>query len=235
MSKRSKLEKFSENQKLENVLENFSYENPCLLKNAFEKLDLKSQWKKSFFENDNPLVLELACGRGEYSLGMAELFPQKNYIGVDVKGARIWRGAKNAIARNLSQVAFVRTKIEVLPHFFGEAEVDEIWIIFPDPFLRKENRRLTSDHYLNSYLQFTHKETDFHLKTDDDTLYEFSLKNINAHPHFEIIDHDNDIYSKSLSHPALGIQTYYEKIHLSKQKKIKHIHFKIKSFTNQKD
>ena len=208
MSKRTKLEKFAENQRLENVFENFSYEDPTLFVNVLQKVDYKGKWKSDYFKNAKPLVLELACGRGEYSIGLAQMYPNQNYIGVDVKGARIWTGAKRAIDLEFSQVAFIRSKIETLPHFFAAEEVDQIWIIFSDPFLRKENRRLTSIYYL------------------DDTLYEFSLKTIADHPNYEIVQCSNNIYAEALQHPALEIKTYYEKMHLQKNKTIKYIEFK---------
>ena len=140
------------------------------------------------------------------------MYPNQNYIGVDVKGARIWTGAKRAIDLEFSQVAFIRSKIETLPHFFAAEEVDQIWIIFSDPFLRKENRRLTSIYYLDSYLKYTHLQTSFHLKTD--------------HPNYEIVQCSNNIYAEALQHPALEIKTYYEKMHLQKNKTIKYIEFK---------
>ncbi len=226
MSKRTKLEKFAENQRLENVFENFSYEDPTLFVNVLQKVDYKGKWKSDYFKNAKPLVLELACGRGEYSIGLAQMYPNQNYIGVDVKGARIWTGAKRAIDLEFSQVAFIRSKIETLPHFFAAEEVDQIWIIFSDPFLRKENRRLTSIYYLDSYLKYTHLQTSFYLKTDDDTLYEFSLKTIADHPNYEIVQCSNNIYAEALQHPALEIKTYYEKMHLQKNKTIKYIEFK---------
>lgn len=225
MGKRTKLEKFAENQLLDNVFENFSYDDPSLYVHAHEKVDYRGQWKNNFFKNDKPLILELACGRGEYSNGMAQINPQRNYIGVDVKGARIWTGAKIATENKSHQVAFIRSKIEVLPHFFGEQEVDGIWIIFPDPFLGKANRRLTSPYYLDTYLNYIHDNAILHLKTDDNTLYEYSLKTIQAHYDYEITYHQDDIYSSELYTPELEIKTYYERMHLANGKKIKYIQF----------
>lgn len=227
MSKRSKLEKFAENLSLENVFENFSFDDPHLFQNKDTRVHLKSNWKSSYFQNDHPLVLELACGRGEYSVGLARLFLEKNFIGVDIKGARIWKGAKTAKASGLSNVAFVRTRIELLPHFFGPAEVDEIWITFPDPFLRKSKaeKRLTSTTFLNTYTSVLRKNALLHLKTDDPDLYAFSLISIDQHPSYKILYKNDSIYETKLDFPELDIKTYYECKHLEMGKKIKYIRF----------
>ena len=141
MGRKNKLRKFSEVMEFRNVVENFDYHQPQLTWGINETIDLKGRWSSEFFNNEKPLVLELACGRGEYSLALGEHRPTNNYLGVDVKGARIWKGAKMAIDRGLSNVGFLRTRIEQLALFFAEAEVSEIWITFPDPFFAKRKKQ----------------------------------------------------------------------------------------------
>jgi tRNA (guanine-N7-)-methyltransferase len=169
----------------------------------------------------------LACGGGEYCLGLSEMFPQKNFIGIDIKGARIWKGAKKAFLEKNFRIAFVRTKIELIPYFFGQNEISEIWITFPDPFLKnsKSNKRLTSPHYLDIYKKILADSAVLHLKTDDDSLYNFSLEVIRKDPEFSILDFSNDIYGLQAIYPELEWKTYYEMKHLAIGKKIKYIRF----------
>ncbi|MDQ3142952.1 MAG: tRNA (guanosine(46)-N7)-methyltransferase TrmB [Bacteroidota bacterium] len=229
MGKRTKLEKFAENLELPNVFENFSFEHPNLLSKFNVSADFKGSWNKNYFKNNYPIVLELACGRGEYSLALAKTYPSKNFIGIDIKGARIWSGAKKALEEGLHQVAFVRTNIELLPHFFGEQEINEIWITFPDPFLKKSqsNRRLTSKYFLDIYTHLLKPNSILHLKTDDLMLYEFSLENIDTHHQYQILYKKDDIYKDELDYEDLKFKTYYEKQHLSKGRKIKYIRFSL--------
>ncbi len=230
MSKRSKLEKFAENLKLPNVFENFSFKDPVLYSGPDQRVEYKGTWASDYFKNENPVCLELACGRGEYSLGLAAMHQECNYIGVDVKGARIWKGAKAAWSAGLRNVAFVRSKIELLPHFFGQAEISEVWITFPDPFLQKSKsgRRLSSLAYLNVYAQFLKPGAILHLKTDEYRLYEFSLEQIEAHPDYHILLHSHSIYETGPDFPEIHIQTYYEQMHRNLGKKINYIRFRFK-------
>jgi len=232
VGKRTKLEKFAENLHLPNVFENYSYENPELYKSLHEKVDFKGKWKSDYFQNQNPITLELACGGGEYCLGLSELFPEKNFIGIDIKGARIWKGAKKAFDQKKLQTAFVRTKIELIPHFFDKEEIDKIWITFPDHFHnhRTSNRRLTSPPYLGIYKNILAAGAIIHLKTDDDTLYHFTLKVIADDPDFKLLDSSNDIYNSGKNYPEWNLKTYYELKHLEAGKKIKYIRFQ---FGNQ--
>lgn len=225
MGKRSKLEKFAENLQFPNVFENFNFEDPRLYAAYNKPVDYRGHWKEKYFRNEFPLTLELACGRGEYSLGLARLNAKNNYIGIDIKGARIWKGAATALAEDLSQVAFVRTRIELIPTFFAKDEVDEIWITFPDPFPRpsKSNRRLISAPYLKTYKQILRPGALLHLKTDNTPLYEFGLTTLSSDNDFEILNHYNDVYQQSSITPELQIRTYYEKIHLSEGRTIKYI------------
>lgn len=227
MSKRNKLVKFSENLSFPNVFENFSYKEVQLYQQVNQKIDFKGTWNQNYFKRDSPLVLELACGGGEYCIGMANLFPDRNYIGIDIKGARIWRGAKTAIQNNLSNVAFVRTKIELIPHFFENAEVDEIWITFPDPFLKnsKSIKRLTSDLFLDTYQNILKPNAILHLKTDDSTLYEFTLEVLNHRNDYKILEFYNDIYNLPEIPAILQLKTHYELKHLEDGRLIKYIKF----------
>ncbi|MBK7797020.1 MAG: tRNA (guanosine(46)-N7)-methyltransferase TrmB [Saprospiraceae bacterium] len=228
MGKRTKLEKFAENLQLPNVFENFEFKLPALYKSLGEKVDFKGTWKSAYFQNAKPLVIELACGRGEYSCALAARYPEKNFIGIDIKGARIWEGAKKAMDKQLHNVCFVRSRIELLAAFFSPSEVDELWITFPDPFLKKSrsNKRLTSSPFLDLYTSYLKPSALLHLKTDDDTLYQFSLETISSHPGFKILLHHHDIYQSELPGiEDMDIRTYYEKKHLLAGKSIKYIRF----------
>lgn len=223
MSSRNKLEKFAEVLAFPNVYENFNPKSTKLTYAEGVEVEMKGKWTKDHFKNDFPITLELACGRGEYSLALATAYPDRNFIGVDIKGARIWKGAKIALDRKLENVAFLRTRIEQIHRFFTKDEVDEIWITFPDPFLKKENRRLTSPYFLKAYKQLLKSGGKIHLKTDDPTLYEFSVETLEADNDINILYKNDDIYSWELYIPELSFKTYYEHIHLEKGKKIKYI------------
>jgi tRNA (guanine-N7-)-methyltransferase len=223
MARRNKLTKFSEVLAFPNVVENYEPSEPVLIYAKDETIDLKGKWKSDFFKNNNPLVLELACGRGEYSLALGRANPNSNYLGVDIKGARIWKGAKAALDEGLNNVKFLRCKIEVILNFFAEHEVDEIWITFPDPFHGKENRRLTAHSFLARYRKLLKPGGIIHLKTDDDILYEFSLESIISFEHTTLLYNNDDIYSTELINPDLEHKTYYETQHLGKGKKIKYV------------
>ncbi|NND05932.1 MAG: tRNA (guanosine(46)-N7)-methyltransferase TrmB [Saprospiraceae bacterium] len=231
MSRRNKLEKFAELLTFPNVYQNYHYKNPRLQGTHGQEVDLKGRWCSEHFKNDAPLVVELACGGGEYTLALAEQYPMKNFVGVDIKGNRIWKGARKALEADLRNVAFLRTRIEQLMHFFAPDEIDEIWITFPDPFLRKSkaNRRLTSPHFLDTYWTLLKKDGEVHLKTDSPELFAFTLDSLQEHRSCEVICADHDIYSKTLTQPELAIQTFYEKMHLAEGKTIKHIQFRFRS------
>lgn len=227
MARRNKLVKFTEILTFPNVYENFDPDNDILIGKDGAELTLKSEWATKHFKNDSPIVLELACGRGEYVLALAKRYPDINFIGVDIKGARIWKGARNAIDQNLNNVAFLRTKIELLENFFANGEVSSIWITFPDPFLKKSkyNRRLTSPNFLKMYDHILKGNGEIRLKTDSPELYAHTLEVLNDEGH-QILKSENDIYScDSLPHPDLDIKTYYELQHLAEGKKIKYVSF----------
>jgi tRNA (guanine-N7-)-methyltransferase len=187
---------------------------------------LKGHWKKMVFGNHNPLILELGCGRGEYTTGMAKEFPEKNFIGVDIKGARLWRGAKDSNENNLLNAAFLRTRIEFINSFFGEDEVDEIWITFPDPQAKpgRIKKRLTAPPFLSSYQKFLKDNGLIHLKTDSDLLYEYTLK-IAYRNSFGVKVKTNDLYHSDILDNILGINTFYEKQFLKTGKNINYLCF----------
>ncbi|MBK8502576.1 MAG: tRNA (guanosine(46)-N7)-methyltransferase TrmB [Saprospiraceae bacterium] len=225
MSRRNKLEKFAELLTLINVYQNYSFDHPALHYTGGNLVQRKGKWAKEHFQNDNPIGLELACGGGEYTLGLARQNPEWNYIGVDVKGNRIWKGAKQALADELANVAFLRTRIEQIEQFFERGEIQEIWITFPDPFLRKSksNRRLTALSFLNKYRNLLVEGGILHLKTDSPELYDFTLETLETAPFCKILYHDDDIYSQPLVQPALDIKTKYERMHLEAGKQIKYL------------
>jgi len=231
MSKRNKLQKFSELLRFPNVFENFDPREPGLLGENGEPVSMEGAWRRKLFGNDYPLVLELACGHGDYTLELARRFPQKNFIGVDIKGARIWRGARIAQEEGLRNVAFLRTRIEQLHLFFAEAEVDEIWITFPDPFPRKSkiNRRLTAPNFRQQYRKLLSSKGVVHLKTDADSLFEFSIETL-AEDDSVVVDYvDDNIYAGPLPLAELAIKTFYERKHLADGKTIKYIRFRFRS------
>lgn len=228
MSRRNKLAKFAELLTFPNVYENFDTQQPELTGLNGEIVDMKGQWKARHFQNDRPITLELACGRGEYSLGLGRMYPDRNFIGVDIKGARIWKGAKIALAEGLDNVAFLRTRIEILDAFFKENEVDEIWITFPDPFLgnKKVNRRLTAHHFLDRYKKVMTAQGSIHLKTDEIQMHEYTLEVLRERDDIEIIHEDTDIYARELYLPELGLKTYYENLNISDSDTIKYLRFR---------
>jgi len=222
--------KFADIKRYPNVIENVNPREPKLSNFESEDLHINGQWSAYLFKNDQPLVLELACGRGDYTLALARTYPEKNFLGVDVKGNRIWTGAKTALEEGIPNAAFFRTRIEQLPLFFAPAEVSEVWITFPDPFLResKENRRLTAAPFLDRYRQLCAPDTIFHLKTDDDTLYQYSMEVLSQYPGAEIIYHNDNIYAGDLAYPELAFKTHYEVQHLQKGRTIKYIRFALR-------
>ncbi len=191
---------------------------------------LKGHWRESFFKNNNPIILELGCGKGEYTLGMARLFPDKNFLGIDIKGARIWRGAKEANNNNISNAGFLRTRIEMIESFFAPGEVDEIWITFPDPQIKKRRnkKRLTGARFLNSYRKFLRSGGLVHLKTDSAELFEYTAELLKLNK----IDPEvltGDLYSAKLPDTLLQIKTHYEQLFLNEGKKITYIRFRIET------
>ncbi len=228
MSK-NKLKKFQDLLTYDNVYQCYSWDNPVLHGKMMATVDLQGKWAKEHFGNDNPVILELACGGGEYTVALAEKFPDRNFIGLDIKGARIWKGATAARNKGLKNAAFLRCRIELIERFFAENEVDEIWITFPDPFLRdsKANRRLTSPFFLKKYRNILKQDGIVQLKTDSPELYEFTLETIQEEKENILVYEESDIYSKPLYTPELETKTFYEKMHLEAGKTIKYVRFTI--------
>jgi len=192
--------------------------------------ELKGKWASNQFKNNNPVVLELACGKGEYSVSLAQMFPDKNFIGVDYKGNRIWRGAKTALEEGVNNVAFLRIQIESILEYFAPEEVDEIWITFPDPQpqVGREKKRLTSPRFLDMYKHIVKQGGFINLKTDNDDLHAYTAEKIGE---LELILHakTEDLYHSEFDNEVLSIKTYYEKKYLKDNKNINYLKF---SFTN---
>jgi tRNA (guanine-N7-)-methyltransferase len=186
----------------------------------------KGNWAADFFTNSNPVVLELACGKGEYSVNLAQMFPDKNFIGIDYKGNRIWRGAKTALEEGVNNVAFLRMQIENLVDYFGPGEVDEIWITFPDPQpqLSREKKRLTSPRFLNMYRVVLRPGGYMNLKTDNDGLHAYTADKI-AELGLTLHARTEDLYRSEFADNVLSIKTYYEKKYLQHNKNINYLKF----------
>ena len=223
MSRRRKLEKFATILKYPHVYEMTEPGSELVKQQIDVTKDMRGRWTTEAFGQPQPLCLELACGRGEYTLGLARLQSDKNYIGVDIKGARIYQGATISLEEELSNVAFLRIRIEQIALYFNPGEIDEIWITFPDPFAAKPNRRLTAPSFLDRYYDLLAPGGFVNLKTDDTDLYEYSVEVAEAHDKYRIVEQSDNISELRLSRPKLNIQTYYENLHLSKNKTIKYL------------
>src|SRR5690606_8020527 len=215
---------FSENKTFENVFQPTRAE----MVSGFE---LKGIWNKEVFQNENPIVLELGCGKGEYTVALAEKFPDKNFIGIDIKGARFWRGAKTAVETGMNNVAFLRTQIELIDYAFGENEVSEIWITFPDPQIkfRRTKHRLTHPEFLQKYHQVLNENGIVHLKTDSEFLYGYTHGIIQMEEH-EVLITNHNIYNPDnheIPHEVTSVQTFYEQKFLNENKNITYIRFRL--------
>lgn len=193
--------------------------------------ELAGHWRDRYFHNENPVVLELGCGRGEYTVGLAERYPEKNFIGVDIKGARMWAGAKEAEIKELKNVAFLRTNIEFITEFFAAGEVDEIWITFCDPQMKKATKRLTSTYFMQRYHRIVKPGGLIHLKTDSPFLYTYTTEMLRLNP-YPVVAQTDDLYAGSLDsidvfRDARALQTHYEKQWLDRGMKIKYIEWRL--------
>lgn len=200
------------------------------MSNVVERQPLhKGNWSKDFFGNNQPLVLELACGKGDYAIGMAKIFPEKNFIGVDIKGHRLFTAANTASKAGLTNVAFIREQIDHLENYFEEGEIDEIWITFPDPFLKnsRSRKRLTSEKFLPIYKKILKPGGLIHLKTDSTPLYLFTKEVIESTGAKLLIDSPNVYEDGTQDKLLMGIQTYYEKMHIADGRTIQYLCFRI--------
>lgn len=213
---KQKLFRYAEVSKLENVVEL----NPLH----------KGKWAADFFNNSCPIVLELACGKGHYTLEMAKKYPHKNLIGVDIKGERIYVGATQALDEGLKNAGFLRIQIEYLNQYVEPGEISEIWITFPDPYLRKPDKRLTSVRFLKIYSELLTRNGLVHLKTDDTELYAFTLRMIEQYG-LELVHHIPDVYAQTPDDSDVYIQTCYEAMHLAQGRTIRYISFRIPALT----
>ena len=222
MGSKNKLKRLIENESFDNVIQP---SRDDLIKFNFV---FRGKWKKKVFKNSNPIVLELGCGKGEYTINLAKLNPNKNYIGIDIKGARFWRGAKTATEQKLENVFFLRTKIELLGFIFEKNEIDEIWLTFPDPQIKFQRRkhRLTNTKFLSIYKNILNDSGIIHLKTDSEFLHGYTLGKLEEMSINPIVS-NHDIYKNSNAPvEATQIQTHYEKIYLNEGKKITYLNFK---------
>ncbi|MGM9709986.1 MAG: tRNA (guanosine(46)-N7)-methyltransferase TrmB [Prevotella sp.] len=221
---KGKLQKFAEMETFSNV---FQYPFSAIDNVPF---DMKGRWREMFFHNDNPIVLELGCGKGEYAVGLARMFPNVNFIGVDIKGARMWTGAKQALLEQLPNVAFLRTNIEIIDRFFGEDEVQEIWLTFSDPQMKNARKRLTSTYFLQRYRHFLNDKGLVHLKTDSNFLFTYT-KEMALHNGLTPEVCTEDLYNDSQLDEAtmniLNIRTYYESMWLERGLNIRYMKFRL--------
>lgn len=217
---KNKLERFAENLTFDNLFQ-VPYEQ--ILQEGFP---LKGRWHEDYFHNNNPITLELGCGKGEYTVGLAKKYPERNFIGIDIKGARLWRGCKTAFEDKMMNVAFVRCHIQMIEHYFDTNEVESIWITFPDPQPNNENRRLTCERFLNRYANILCPQATLNLKTDSKELYDYTYQSLQANNH-GILFATDDLYAKQQMIDAQEIQTFYEKMFLNEGKKITYIKFNL--------
>lgn len=214
--------------KLNRFAENESFQN--LLQPSFEEVHkgylYKNKWKQDFFKNEHPIVLELGCGKGEFTVGLAQKYPERNFLGIDIKGARMWKGAKIAFEAEMGNVGFLRTKVEMIEDCFGQGEIDEIWITFPDPQPGKKisKKRLTSPRFLNIYKNIMKAGGLINLKTDSRIIYDSTLEIIEEHNH-QIIEKTEDLYLCKEYYDAKDIQTFYEEKYLKEGIPINYLQF----------
>ena len=219
---KDKIRKFKENEQFKCLIQ------PPMNDVLHKDHPLKGHWGREVFGNSHPIILELGCGKGEYTIALAERFPENNYIGVDIKGARLWKGAKYATEKALPNVAFLRTRIDFIDSLFGPDEVSEIWLTFSDPQPKKPNKRLSSPVFLERYSHFLKPDGIMHLKTDSQLLHESTLDVIRDGGHI-LLEADNDIYGSGLAErePLLSIKTFYEQMFLAEGKPITYARWRL--------
>jgi len=222
--------------KLIRFTENISF--PHLFQPRYAELQpefrLKGRWREDFFRNDHPVTLELGCGKGEYTVGLAREYPDRNFIGIDIKGARLWRGCKTVENDNLKNVAFIRSRADHIENLFQPGEIGEIWITFPDPQPGKERKRLTAPIFLKRYQRILDPSGVIHLKTDDSDLFNYSREIVKDYQG-EILLSTEDLYHDYKNEPVAQIQTYYESIWLEQEKKIAYLRFQFKEYIKNQE
>lgn len=224
MGSKNKLKRFKENETFENVLQ------PTREEVVSGEFQYKGKWNSDFFKNNNPIIVELGCGKGEYTIGLAERNPNINYIGIDVKGARFWRGAKTAVETGMNNVGFVRTQIELIENIFSSHEISEIWITFPDPQIKykRTKHRMTNSDFLKMYKRILKPEGVVNLKTDSEFMHGYTLGLLHGEGH-EVLYSNHNVYKNEGSPSEVTeIQTFYENQYLEINKAITYIRFKIK-------
>lgn len=224
MGSKNKLKRFRENETFLNVVQPTREE---VVEGTFK---YKGKWNKEFFKNQKPIVLELGCGKGEYSVSLAREYPEKNFLGIDIKGARFWRGAKTALEEDLNNVGFLRSQIELVDDLFSENEIAEIWITFPDPQIKykRTKHRMTNSRFLQKYKKILSDDGVVNLKTDSEFMHGYTLGLLHGEGH-EILHANHDVYKNVYSpKEVVGIQTFYEKQYLEQGKPITYIQFRIK-------
>ncbi len=223
MGSKNKLKRFRENETFKNVIQ------PTREELTNGDFFLKGKWNSDFFKNNNPIVLELGCGKGEYTVGLAQAYPEKNFIGIDIKGARFWRGAKTALEEQLDNAGFLRMQIELITHAFAKAEIDEIWITFPDPQIKyqRTKHRMTNTTFLKKYKEVLKPEGVINLKTDSEFMHGYTLGLLHGEGH-EILHANHNVYKNEYSpKEVVTIQTFYEKQYLKEGKPITYIKFRV--------
>ena len=221
MGSKNKLKRFKENETFFNVIQ------PTRQEVFDDTLKLKGNWSKSFFKNEQPIVLELGCGKGEYSVNLAKMFPEKNFLGIDIKGARFWKGAKTSLEEKITNVGFLRTQIELVDLLFDENEIDEIWITFPDPQIKykRTKHRMTNPKFLKKYKKILKPKGVIHLKTDSEYMHGYTLGLLQGLD-LKIEYAHHDVYGTSNAPKEVTeIQTYYESQYLAIRKKITYLRF----------
>lgn len=224
---KNKLERFAETGTFKNFVQLPYY-------NLTEDFHLKNKWSSDFFGNKHPVFLELGCGKGEYTVGLSRMYPENNYLGIDIKGARMWRGAKTALEENLANTGFLRIHINQINYFFGANEVNGLWITFPDPQPQKARagKRLTSPEFIARYRQLLKPDAVIHLKTDNESFFDYTLDVIKQYGHHLILE-THDLYNSAIETEAKKIQTFYESMFLAEGKKICYLQFRLNPFEKE--
>ena len=222
---KNKLQRFAENETFKHLFQPSPKE---MLTNDFF---LKGKWNSDYFKNNHPIILEVGCGKGEYTVGLARKYKNKNFIGIDIKGPRLWRGSKTVKEENMKNVAFIRNKVEFSTSFFEKNEINEIWITFPDPQIKKMKKRLTSARFLKMYSEILNSRGIIHLKTDSVLMHEFTKEIIKINK-LETVFETNDLYNSEISGEVKEIKTFYEQKFLEEGLKITYLQFKLNGKSN---